>query len=102
MPTTTSERTSIVAKTGRRTQSWASACMAMALLLHLNGSAIVERALVAGSNGLVACEAACDPDEAAIGIAGDHDAEVRRVVIDREHLERVGSLIADDGIARHE
>ena len=58
MPTTTSDRISIVAKTGRLTQSWASACMSYPYVASAcDGRAVVQFAQAAGGDGLAAGEA---------------------------------------------
>ena len=66
------------------------------------GSAVEELALVAGGDRLVAVEPAHDADLVAVGFAGDDDAQMGGVVVDREDLEGIGGLVADDGVARNE
>src|ERR1017187_7459108 len=108
MPTTTSDKISMVAKTGRRTQSWASVCMGylawvtLSGLLCLNCGAVEERVVGAGGDGLIAGKPVDDADLVALDFARDDDAEVGGIVVDGEDLVGIGGFVADHGVARHE
>ena len=82
----------MVAKTGRRTQSWASVCMGYRDLYR---RAVEQLALVAGGHGLVAGESGDDADLVALDVAGDDHAQVRGAVVDGEDLVGIGGLVAD-------
>src|ERR1035441_991074 len=105
MPTTTSDKISMVAKTGRRTQSWASVCMGYLAWVTLSGlpclnSGSVEEGVVgAGGDGLVAGEPVDDADLVALDFARDDDAEVGGIVVDGEDLVGIGGFVADHGVA---
>src|ERR1035441_2562334 len=97
----------MVAKTGRRTQSWASVCMGyrawvtLSGLLCLNCGAVEQRVVGAGGDGLIAAKPVDDADLVALDFARDDDAEVGGIVVDGEDLVGIGGFVADHGVARH-
>ena len=94
----------MVAKTGRLTQSCASACIANYLWLGrcLDGGAVEQLTLVAGGDGFVSGEAGGDADGIAIGISGHNDVQTGDAVLDGKDLVGIGGFVADHGGARDE
>src|SRR5262245_11775072 len=82
-PTTTSERISTEAKTGRRTQSSASHCMTP--LLRGDGHAVRQLRDAARRDVLAGFEAACDFDQVADRLADRDDPLLGFVACHHEH-----------------
>src|SRR5579862_4701597 len=105
MPVTTRARISMVAKTGRRMQSCARACILLSSscsgFRYSNGATVEKFAQLAGGDGFAAGDAGGKPNLIGAGILNRNNTEMSLAVADDEDLVRIRRLIAQHSLLRY-